>query len=292
MKKLLSLLLVFIVNIYAEDMDVSVSQINGGFIKNPPLELTKKFPMCDAFLNVDWIDKTKKIGYSTYDLYKNGKKDGRFYSLVMMSEGKYIIDLDAYSYKRQGKLNELFEAARKGKIIDSGIFRIKYKNKFYDLHGTSNDGTLADNHINVCIEHPNHGRAWIVEGRKLTKIYTEEQRNAQYQKIHETVEIEQAFLNEHFIVIDLNQDGKEDYFYGAIYSNGDKYYSSKRVQLIHDMKNYLTYEESSYPPNNEICTIPLIDYKHHTAYRYLTTDGYNYYLGNKCNLTELTKGEK
>ena len=55
---------------------------NIGFMKKPAKELTEKFPMCDAFLKVEWIDKEKKIGYSRYDLYKDGKKDGQMVVLI------------------------------------------------------------------------------------------------------------------------------------------------------------------------------------------------------------------
>jgi hypothetical protein len=32
---------------------------NIGFMESPPKELKEKFPMCDAFLKVEWIDKEK-----------------------------------------------------------------------------------------------------------------------------------------------------------------------------------------------------------------------------------------
>jgi hypothetical protein len=47
---------------------------NVGFMENPPKELKEKFPMCDAFLKVEWIDKEKKVGYSEYEFYNQGKK--------------------------------------------------------------------------------------------------------------------------------------------------------------------------------------------------------------------------
>lgn len=297
MKKLLSLLLVFIVNIYAEDMNVSVSQINSGFIKKPPLELTKKFPMCDAFLNVDWIDKTKKIGYSTYDLYKKGKKDGKFYSLVMMSEGMHLIGLDAYSYKRQGKLKELFEAVRKGKMVGA---RIKYKNKFYDLYGAPYETSLADNRINVCIEHPDNGRAWIVEGKHINNVYDVTTAETKLQILQSILNTDSKLLirdrkfieGDGFIVIDVNYDGKDDYFsifelQTPIFSIRNEYRKPQIVKRTQNIQKEEMVAELSFLPNQKICTLPI-----GSSYHYLTTDGYNYYLGNKCNLTELTKGEK
>jgi hypothetical protein len=42
---------------------------NMGFESNPSPRLKAKFPMCDAFLKVTWIDKKKNIGYSHYEYY-------------------------------------------------------------------------------------------------------------------------------------------------------------------------------------------------------------------------------
>jgi hypothetical protein len=49
---------------------------NIGFMKSPPKELKKRFPMCDAFFKVEWIEE-KRIGYSRYDLYRDGKKKSK-----------------------------------------------------------------------------------------------------------------------------------------------------------------------------------------------------------------------
>src|SRR5208283_3995138 len=68
---------------------------NVGFRKNLPRELRQKFPMCDEFLDVKWIDPKRYIGRVRMDLYTGGvlekgwasrnslffsKRPGRYYA--------------------------------------------------------------------------------------------------------------------------------------------------------------------------------------------------------------------
>lgn len=90
---------------------------NIGFMKNPPKELREKFPMCDAFLKVKWIDKEKKIGYSRYDFFVDGKKRGRITALVYLGDYMPSLDLDLYNYTKQGTLQKIFSFIKAGKKV-------------------------------------------------------------------------------------------------------------------------------------------------------------------------------
>jgi hypothetical protein len=46
---------------------------NVGFMKNVPPELRQKFPVCDEFLEVKWIDPKQHIGRMRVTEYQNGK---------------------------------------------------------------------------------------------------------------------------------------------------------------------------------------------------------------------------
>jgi hypothetical protein len=50
---------------------LALGYVSGLNAYNPSQKLKERFPMCDAFLKVKWIDKKKKIGYSRYDLHRN-----------------------------------------------------------------------------------------------------------------------------------------------------------------------------------------------------------------------------
>ena len=88
---------------------------NIGFMKNPPKELREKFPMCDAFLKVGWIDKEKKIGCSRYDLYQDGKKKGQMTALIYLNQYYPHFDYDLNVYRRAGELNKIFTFIKEGK---------------------------------------------------------------------------------------------------------------------------------------------------------------------------------
>lgn len=303
MKKLIIVTIFLTMSLFANDVTIKLNPItNIGFIKNPSKKLKNKFPICDAFLQVDWINKEKKIGYSIYDLYKNGKKDGRMFALVVMIEGNYVIGLDAYGYKQKGKLDELFKAIQKGKVIDSGIFRIKYNNKFYDLYNTAPiSATLADNHMNVCIEHPDNGRAWIVEGKHIDKIYNTVDSNKSFKLLENILNSDNTnkyfirdreYIERTFIVVDINYDNKDDYFsvfefLTPVFSVDSRYYKPKIIRKNQNVQKEETIAELLFLQDKKICNLPVGSH-----YHYLTTDGQNYFLGNICNLTELTREEK
>jgi hypothetical protein len=110
---------------------------NIGFMKNPPKKLTERFPMCDAFLNVEWIDKEKMIGYTTYEAIIKGKAakhDGgrkRVWAMVDMNVPGF--DYDVYQYRRKGKLDEVFEMVRNGTVNTRIPMMITYAKTGTDL---------------------------------------------------------------------------------------------------------------------------------------------------------------
>jgi hypothetical protein len=284
----------------AQEINPSSEVINRGFIKTPSETLTKKFSVCDAFLNVDWIDKKKKIGYSTYEVYEKGLRKGEIFALIDMREGSYIIGLDVFVFKRDGKLPELFEQIRKAKVDQNGDFPIFYKGKELYISTPAEELTLADNRINVCVEHPDNGRVWIVEGKHINKVYEATQTDKVFSLLETILNTKsksyprdrKSLESDDFIVVDINHDGKDDYIsrfelQTPIYSVADHYQKPTIIKTTENIQKEKTIAELSFLANQKKCIIPV-----GTSYRYLTTDGQNYFLGNKCNLTKLTQGEK
>lgn len=127
---------------------------NIGFMKNPPKKLTEKFPMCDAFLKVKWIDKKKRIGYSHFDFYVHGKKRGQMTALVYVGRPYPRFKLDLYKYQHKGTLQDIFSFINDGEIVDQTFLTIRHKRKKITFFPAKLDFTLSDWRKNVCIPYP------------------------------------------------------------------------------------------------------------------------------------------
>jgi hypothetical protein len=263
---------------------------NIGFIKTPPKELTAKFPMCDAFLNVDWIDKEKKIGYTNYEAIiktKDGRFKGRKKVWALVDLDSQRIDYDVYQYKRKGRLNEVFTAVRKGKVSVGIPMMISYKGKSIVLYAgkTVNYGSslplLSDNRQTVCVSYPDGQRAWIYEGKNVAQTYDEKQFDDLAKQVDQADgdEVPRKRIKALWL-LDVNHDGKSDFVFeqSFFYSMPDRIYAMGRTTKDPNF-------EFDFPPTGRTCSLKI-----EIAYP-LITDGKNYYfhtINNDCNLTELT----
>lgn len=269
---------------------------NVGFMKKSPDALKKKFPMCDEFLKVEWIDKEKKIGYSRYDLYRDGGKDKEeYFALIHIDDSRPHFDYDLSMYGRPGeiRIEEVFSIIKKGEVFFNwNNLSIEYDNRekrldFRTVSGTRDvyNFTIADNRINVCIPYPDNQRMWIAEGKQISKVYSKEQTARIVTKIKSYVPSPFPFhmwLPEESNIIDLNFDGIEDYISGKIvYSYGNKYYD---MTALWKRDADAEFWQWSFPPKPKKCVL-----KKWWGGLFITTDGKNYYLNNECNLTDLTE---
>jgi hypothetical protein len=255
---------------------------NIGFMKNPPKELKEKFPMCDAFLNVEWINKERNIGYSNYEVIIKGKKR-MMWALVTLNNEVPSYDWDVYQYKKQGRLKEIFEMLKHGE--DKGnifVMTPTYKGKSVDIHQRSpnDDDSFADHRCTVCIPYPDKQRVWIAEGRSVEQTYSAAQRKELSDRIKETAgrpfDPEKDKWLQSLWILDVNFDGKEDYVLpdSFVVTWSKKLYLADRVYKNEGF-------QYTFPPNGRTCYVKSLKYP-------LTTDGRNYYIANQCNLTELT----
>lgn len=267
---------------------------NIGFMENPPKELKEKFPMCDAFLKVEWIDKEKKIGYSRYDLYRDGKKDERAaFALIHLDERFPQFDYDLSVFEGIGRIGveKVFEIIKKGKVAPRDTYLTigydNHKELDFEFVGFTQgySFTLADNRLNVCIPYPDDQRMWIAEGKSLYKMYSEEEAPKILKKLKALTKFPPELLWDRVdAIIDANFDGLEDYFYGGgiIYSYGSKHFAMRPLWV---REGDDTFGQWSFPPNQKECEL-----KGWRGPLFLTTDGKSFFLNNQCNLTELTKG--
>ena len=155
---------------------------NIGFIANPPKELKEKFPMCDAFLKVEWIDKAKRIGYSHYDAVIEDKKRS-VWALVELDDLMPSYTLDIYQFKRQDKMKELFDLVKHGKPIWNFDTLFIGGDGFYEVN--YGDVLLSDNQQTVCIAYPDGQRAWVIEGKSTEHAVGKSQERDLISKLNE-----------------------------------------------------------------------------------------------------------
>lgn len=213
--------------------DPSTSAIsNIGFIKYPPKELTAKFPMCDAFLKVEWINKEEKVGYSEYEFYNQGERINRIaHALVYLEDEHPEFEVNLEQFRKnlekthkKGNLNAIFEIIRRGEFDRQGqgdglVFE---ENDFvYELGNFRSDWdmpllTLVDHKMNVCIPYPDNQRAYFAEQKEVNDIHEIDRKRAELKNW-----IPNLSFWDYYIPIDRNSDGKEDYLTGTsiIYSH-------------------------------------------------------------------------
>jgi len=261
---------------------------NVGFMKNPPTELKERFSMCDAFLKVNWIDKQKKIGYSRYDLYKNGKKNGQMKALIYLNQYYPHFDYDLNQYVLAGKLDAVFSLVRDGEIVGNealltirqGDTRITF---WPTLPSLPTQATFLDNNQNICIPYPDNQRVWIAEGRKVGKTFDEEQIQEKYELMKKSFPGLKISQFREMNVTDLNHDGLDDYYRNdgwVSYSYDNRYHQMMKTEAG------LGYTRWYFPSSKQTCEL------RPSGFYYLVTDGRDYFFSDQCNLTDLVnRGE-
>lgn len=290
---------------------------NVGFIKNPPQELVERFPMCDAFLKVEWIDGKKRLGYSQYSIFdENGGRilnqvnaivhlnywNTRYdYSARMLPhqndhlEGQYVWSIEEF--------RELYPFFRNAKEVLLREFMpgFKYKGRVIALSTVSDylerelkfDGpySLGNHSMNICIQFPDIELVWIVEQRSLSNQMSQDELLKQKQELRNMNfapprwhgDVLDLDLLGDYSVFDVNFDGKEDYVYGSsiIYSVDGEYY---QPVPLWKSGNDDTIGEYRFPPFNGTCVTNPV------GSTILTTNGTNYFFDTSCDLTTLTGG--
>jgi hypothetical protein len=263
---------------------------NIGFMENPPKELKEKFPMCDAFLKVEWIDKESNVGYSEYEFYNQGKKINRVAHALIYLDGNHpVFDVNLDEFRKKGKLKETFDLIKRGEfedqdpgfglVLDAERNGTNYQYTFRDIR--SDWGmpllTLADHKMNICIPYPDNQRMYFAEQKTVGDIHEVDRKRA---------ELKQWIANlsfwDDYIPLDLNFDGKEDYLTGTsiIYLHEGKYFEMKIIEPSDSQNSKLIS-----PTTGKAC-----EFRHLWAGgHYFTTEGKNVFIDNQCNLTELTK---
>lgn len=280
--------LVLAVPAQADTTPPDVSNI--GLMKNPPKELKEKFPMCDAFLKVEWIDKEKMAGYSEYELYNQGKRINRVArALIYLDKDHPVFNVNLDEFRKKGKLKDTFELIKLGEfehqdpgfglILDVERNGTNYQYTFRDIRSDWDMPllTLADHKMNVCIPYPDNQRMYIAEQKTINDIHDIDRKRAEMKKW-----IANLSFWDDYTPLDLNFDGKEDYLTGTsiIYSHDGKYFEMKIIDPSDSQNSKLTS-----PTTGKSC-----EFRHlWGGAHYFTTEGKDVFIDNQCSLTELTK---
>lgn len=262
---------------------------NQGFVKGAEKEILKnKFPACDDFLNIEWINSSQGVGYVKHDLYKDGKLKGEMESLVFMRSNEEKIyrpydRLELYTYRQKGEIDELFDAIKNGKVTNR--VDVVYKDYVAPLRQNNiYDMTYADNTETVCIPYENLKRAWILESKSARHALTENE----VTNLHESIiinGIKQPIQNLYtHNVLDINGDGKKDLYLSIpqyfFISLGNKYEYIRRLDTRFDKIG--KYLEVGLDDKKPLCEI------FWQGMFFITTDGSAFYINNQCNINEIT----
>jgi len=264
---------------------------NSSFIQGDVAEnLKNKYPLCDRFLKVLWLEGEGKEqrGLLQIEFIKKGKKETLSRVFVRVLKNGSIDGI--YRFKSDTGTKEWRQIIADMK--PSRVHSYEYNNTKIDIKNIlSGHTTLAEHQSNVCIEAPKKDIALLIEHKRLDATYDNtlaiiSQNVKNFRKDH---------LQHGAFSFDVNHDEHEDFIYHKtyphlIYSVNGTYYESK--------KNYSMEKriiDIVFPPENRHCLLHELD----TEGRYLEdgdeyyyTDGTNIYYkmhNQVCNLTTLTQ---
>jgi hypothetical protein len=153
---------------------------NMAFKKNVPQELRTKYPLCDEFLDVNWIDAKRYIGKLKYNQYVGNEDKGMVHCVVLSKEWQYRgigTPFRSFSISREEYASKNFEQILKLSEINYGRGgysltekvtnkRLQYGGGFYPLlPRVKNHQPVSFTNFtkNVCLLHPVVDGVFVVE---------------------------------------------------------------------------------------------------------------------------------
>ena len=265
---------------------------NQGFMKEPPKGLVEMFPMCEEFLDVHWINKKFGVGYVKHDLYKDGEITGVMESLVMMNtkEKKELRPwdrLELYDFRRENKVESLFEKIREGYIStwpESVLPNVKYYGETIVLQRNNSEPeyTYSDNRKIVCVLYPESKRVWLVEYKRVDKVYDRETIKSKIKIFKQSIPLLDDKLFDSAYMLDVNKDGSEDYIIDYYLWISDL----NRYNLV-KIQNYKFDESGEYKIfgiNEKLSSCKVYNFNMY----FITVFKERYLLNNQCDLTDIS----
>lgn len=273
----------------------------GSAFSNEGAVLAGKFPVCEKNVPVEWVSQERAIGLAAYSLV-NGSGGKRDVNAVVYLDKNYPkidyggIDRDENPLTKWEESSEEISILRKGQDgidISSGQ---KDAIRFWNfLPFERNDGALTfkkDGHALliyrniwdfdeslagyskvVCLAYPGGLKALLLEMPRTVNVYGEKELLNHYKDVVESLsENSEKIWESDFresSVMDLNDDGVDDYPSLGIYSTKEGYRSTASfLRKADEVEGCIDLVEDSF---------------------FITADGGDYFLNGTCNLKELTR---
>lgn len=290
---------------------------NIGFMRDVPSSWIKKFPMCDHFLDVHWIDRKKEAGYAKYNLYINHKLSRRTYTTLVALQGYAPhYDLDVDKVLKRGGISALRAVVKSMHGLDffpTGFPSIA--SSFASPNAPPPAVSLDDYRANICIPFPAAGathaeeqtsstkvkeaaaptRVWIAEIKRADQVYSSKQLEREYELVRHALRPpgvyrwnaydERKAFRRYGVLDDCGPAHRACFIPGSgginiAYPFRGKYYPASPDWRDSGSKDYGVYRFSV---SGQECSLGV------PSDFYVTTNGSRYYINNFCNLTVETR---
>jgi ribosomal protein S6E (S10) len=244
---------------------------NAGFKEDVPPALKERFSLCDDFLDVKWLDQSRSVGILKAEVYKNNMREPRFLIVYLekpgskafaargncifyeISEKQYSsMDFEQflrgahYTFSRQN----VFMTVKKGK--KSARFpQEPLPFEAFVTHETEfPNRSFSEFSKTVCVAYPDGKRAFVAEAKKP---FMQSQLDDKSKQAYDTVAgyakekcgdpekgtkvgCNMNYLKDGY-ALDINGDGKDDYFF-VISDKQNGKGQSKRYLLLSSKDGY------------------------------------------------------
>jgi hypothetical protein len=242
---------VFLMPVIAEAADVT----NPGFKVDVSQSMKERFSLCDEFLDVKWVDKTRLIGLLRADAYRSGKTEPRFLIVHLEKPGS-----KAFNVRGSGIFYEIsgqdYSDAGYEKFLSGASYSFSRQNVFMNVSKGKRSERYPQeplpfeafiNHRNefpnrsfsgftrtVCVAYPDNKKIFVIEAKKpFAKGALDEGSKQAYDTVakhalercadistNET-ECSLNYLKDSY-ALNLNGDGRDDYIFVLSNGKGDK----------------------------------------------------------------------
>ena len=271
----LSVILIFFAALSISVAVCAAPPDNAGFRKDVPTTLKERFGICEEFLDVKWIDKSKSIGLLKTDIVKNGRSEQRFLIVHLEKPGS-----KAFAVRGNGIFYEISEkdysSGNFERFLRGANIRSMHKNVFLTVAkgGKSErfpqeplpfeafvahqnefpNRSFSDFSKTVCVAYPDEKKVFVIEAKKpflkarmddkvkqdydAVKNYAKEKCGDTAKGKNEGCDL--GYLNDSY-ALDVNGDGKDDYIFLVGKANASRYMllSSKDRTFAREVKGCL-----------------------------------------------------
>jgi hypothetical protein len=220
---------------------------NKGFVKDASPAVKERFSLCNEFLDVKWIDKSRSVGILKADVYTNGKSEPRFLIVHLERPGS-----KAFAARGNGIFYEISEKQYSSRDFEQFLHGARFGFKHHDVFLTVNKGkrserfpqeplpfeafvthqtefpnrSFSDFSKTVCVVYPDGKQAFVAEARKpFAKLPIDDKSKQAYdtvagcanEKCKDITRDTKTGCNMDYLkdsyALDINGDGKDDYIF-------------------------------------------------------------------------------